>query len=115
MVQKCARLFIIFLWLLPALEVISQESNIFTSLSPNLRRFIEAHEGAAIIFNQVLSEAFAKKRVAVYYFYSTNEPDAYHFCNATNEVVIAIRQGQQPLDEFVCLTYEALNSEDEKV
>jgi len=103
----------LLLWLLPILSARSQETNIFAMLSPNLRQFLDNHTGAAQILNQVIREAFPKKSVLVYYFYSTGEPNAYHWYSENSVIAIAVREEQQPLDEFLCLTYETLNTENE--
>jgi hypothetical protein len=82
-------------------------------LSPKLREFLDHNASAAQLLDNVLSEAFTNRSLQLYYVYSPSQPLACHYYTETNGVVIAIREDQQILDEFLCLVYESLNSENE--
>jgi hypothetical protein len=114
MVYGCRECFILLLWLLPAIAACSQETNKVDMFSPKLRGFLDSNASAAQLLNKVLCDAFAKRGIQIYYFYSTNQPRAYHYYTESNSVVIAIREDQQSLDEFLSLVYESLNSENEE-
>jgi hypothetical protein len=64
----------------------------------------------------VFSEAFAKRRVQISYFYTDDDsiPKAGHYYPNESAVGITVRENQEPLDEFVCIVFEAINSENEK-
>lgn len=66
-----------------------------------------------------VSEVFSNRTVSLVYFYSddSSEARAYHFYPNTlglPEVVICVRENQTPLDEFIDLYFETLNSRGEK-
>jgi hypothetical protein len=79
--------------------------------SPKLRRFLANNSNAAVLLSKTLSEAFTNRAIQIYYFYSNGEPDAFHSYPESNSVIIAVRENIQPLDEFLGIMYESLNSE----
>lgn len=94
----------------------SGQQNITAMLSPKLRSFLIAHVSASDALDKVFSKAFSAKKITIYYYYTDNNKNvrAAHYYPAANNVVIIVRENQQPVDEFICLLYEALNSEKEK-
>jgi len=80
-------------------------------LSPKLRGFLNHNAGATQLLDQVLGEAFTNRTFQIYYVYSPSQPLACHYYTEANGVVIAIREDQLPMDEYLCLVYESLNSE----
>jgi hypothetical protein len=85
--------------------------------SPKLREFLIAHPAALQSLTNILSRAFSERTAVLYYFYSENEstPRAAHYYPSDSEVGITIRENQQPADEFICLVFEVLNSESQKL
>jgi hypothetical protein len=92
-----------------------QEIKIPNSVSPKLREFLAQHPTASETLSNVLTEAFTNRTLRLYYFYSEDEsvPRASHDYPDNSVVAIFIRENQQPLDEFVSLLFEALNSTSE--
>jgi hypothetical protein len=110
----CAAISIILLLLLtPCLW-----AGFLSSLSPNLRKFLSDHPTAWKAFTNAASGAFSGKTARVYYFYSDNpdERRPSHFYPDTAgmpDVVICVAQDSYPLDEFIGVVYETLNSRGE--
>ncbi len=102
--------------LLMCIPSYAEESKLLSMVSPKLRQFLTTHPGTLAVFTNTLSEAFSRRAVQVYYFYSDNdsEPRTYHYYPSESVVGICVRENQQPLDEFLCLVFESLNSESEK-
>jgi hypothetical protein len=95
----------------------AQETNILAMCSPKFRQFVTAHPEASQLLTNVVSEAFAGRAIQVFYIYTPEDgsvPRAGHFYPAESTVAIRLRENQQPVDEFVSLVYEALNSESEE-
>jgi hypothetical protein len=94
----------------------AQEGTILNTVSPKLRQFLTKNPAAFRILTNTLAEAFARRTVQVYYFYSDDESiaRAYHYYPDESVVGIVIRENQQPLDEFLCLVFESLNSTGQK-
>jgi len=115
MLRRYRHLFIVLSMLLSAVSACSQETNKFDMFSPKLRRFLSDHPPASQSLKRILVESFAARTVQLYYFYTEDDSlaKAFHYYPETNAVVIAIRENQQPLDEFICIAFEALNSENE--
>jgi hypothetical protein len=70
------------------------------------------------ILSNAFSNAFSNKTVGLYYFYSNNEsqPRAYHYYPNTvgwPDVVLCVRENQNPMDEFTTLLFETINSKSE--
>src|SRR5689334_20953730 len=106
------------LWLLLSPCVWGAENRFYSSLSPNLREFLTDHPTAIKALTNAVAEAFSARTARVFYFYS-NDPDerrASHFYPDTvgmPEVVICVAQDSYPLDEFINVLYETLNSKGE--
>jgi len=85
--------------------------------SPKLREFLSAHPAALQSLTNILSRAFAERTIQLYYFYSDDESAARasHYYQSDSVVGIVIRENQQPADEFICLVFEVLNSESQKL
>ncbi|HEY3762884.1 MAG TPA: hypothetical protein VGN23_14155 [Verrucomicrobiae bacterium] len=85
-------------------------------MSPSLRQFLTTHPGAAESFSNVLTEAFAKKNVQLYYFYSTdtNVTPAYHYYPDDSSVGIVIEENLSSCEQCIGLIFEMLNSEREQ-
>jgi hypothetical protein len=76
------------------------------------------HPQAEKILTNAFSSAFAKKTVGLYYFYSYDEsqPRSFHYYPDNvgwPEVVLCVRENQNPMDEFITLLFETLNSKSE--
>jgi hypothetical protein len=96
----------------------ARESSVASRVSPKLKQFLADHREAARILTNSISEVFSNRAVAIFYFYSEDESTAraFHFYPGTVgtvDVVICVRENQQPLDEFICLLFETLNSRGE--
>ena len=109
------KIIILFLLLLLCLSSWAQQNNFLGGASPKLRQFLTDHPAATKLLTNTLSEAFSNRTVHLYYFYSDDESiaRAFHYYQYESSVVIAIRENQQPSDEFICLVFEMLNSEGE--
>jgi len=86
--------------------------------SPKLKKFLSDYSETAKIFTNAVSNAFSNKTVRLYYFYSDNDSEArcFHFYPnraGMPEVVLCVRENQAPLDEFICVLFETLNSKNE--
>lgn len=84
----------------------------WTGLSPKLTRFLSQEPAAGAAFSNVIATSLQGQTIQLYYFYSTNEmhPRAYHSYPAPNALIICVRENQEAMDEFLCLSYEAINS-----
>jgi hypothetical protein len=97
----------------------AQENTVQSRLSPKLKTFLGEHPEAATILTNSFSEVFSNRTVGVYYFYSNVESEAraVHFflnAEAAPEVLICVRENQQPMDEYVALLFETLNCTGDK-
>jgi hypothetical protein len=93
----------------------AQESGIVSMVSPKLRQFLKIHPDALQVLTNTVSEAFTRKSLQLYYFYTTNDfvDRSYHYYPSDSVVGVCIRENQEPLDEFISLVFETLNSENE--
>jgi hypothetical protein len=93
----------------------AEESNFSTKLSPKLRVFLKKHPQAFQTLSNACAEAFPKRAVQVFYFYSEDETvaRASHYYPSESVVGIVLRENQEPLDEFISVLYEVLNSRSE--
>ena len=96
----------------------AQQSNIISGVSPKLKKFISNYPEAAKIFTNAISDAFSNKTVRLYYFYSNDESEVrylHYYPNTVGlpEVALCIRENQCPLDEFIGILYETINSKNE--
>jgi hypothetical protein len=110
-------LIIVFVLMYPCLR--ADDTNFLSTISPNLKQFLIEHPTAMKMFTNALSEAFSNRTVRLYYYYSDdqNERRASHFYPNTAgmpEVIICVPQDSYPLDEFIGVIYETLNSKGEK-
>lgn len=111
------RLYLIVFLLLVAFPFCrGQESALISTVSPKLKQFLEQQPAASQMLTNALHEAFSARAARLYYFYSDSDSSAraFHYYPADSQVVFAVRENQQPLDEFICLIFEVLNSEEEK-
>lgn len=94
----------------------AQTNTTLSMLSPKLREFLAAHAAASHGLNTALAEAFVNRKVHIFYFYTDNDTAdrAYHMYPSADRVVVAVRENQEPADEFICLFFELLNSTNEK-
>jgi hypothetical protein len=88
------------------------------TISPKLGKFMSDHPQAEKILTNAFSNAFSKKTVGLYYFYSYDEsqPRSFHYYpdNAGwPEVVLCVQENQKPIDEFITLLFETFNSKSE--
>ena len=94
------------------------QSNIVGTLSPKLKKIMLDHPEAAKILTNAISNSFSNKTVRLFYFYSDDgsEAKAFHYYPNTiglPEVVLCVRENQSPLDEFITILFETLNSNGE--
>ena len=91
----------------------AQEIKILDMVSPNLREFLLKRPKDLECLTNVLSSAFKSRKVELFYYYSSNESSPRFFQTYPSELAvnISIRENQKPVDQFICLLYEALNSE----
>src|SRR5579859_861371 len=84
--------------------------------SPKLRKLLDEHESAAQTLSNAVAEAFSNRSLQLYYMYSTNEavPPASHYYPDPGTVGILLVENQEPIDEFITLLYEIINSKGEK-
>ena len=92
--------------------IYAQEQCILGMVSPKLREFLATHQQAFQAFSNTTWECFSNRTLEIYYFYSDAKyrPDATHYYSSPTNVVMTIRENQEPLDEFICFIYEAKNS-----
>lgn len=106
---------ILFCLLLSCVLCSGQQKDMQSALSPKLREFLNTYPNAAQLFTNILSEAFAQKQVWLYYFYTNDKsmPGAYHRYQSEAGVEIFVQENQEPLEEFISIIFEAINSENE--
>jgi hypothetical protein len=106
-------LFLLLGW--PSISCWAQDNNAFKNFSPKLKQFLVGHPLASTALTNVLSEAFGKRKLGIYYFYCDDESvaRAAHYYPNPTAVTIIIRENQLPCDECICLLFEVLNSEGE--
>jgi len=90
----------------------AQQASILNSVSPKLRQFLSETPRAFASLTNCMAEAFSNRTVQLYYFYSDDEKRARasHYYPYESVVGILIRENQEPVDEFICLVFEAINS-----
>ncbi len=96
------------------LTVSAERTDFLTLVSPTLRNFLVAHPSALEALTH--NETFTKRTLQLYYFYTDDEskPKASHDFISQSEAVFYIRENQKPPDEFLCLIYEFVNSENDE-
>ena len=92
----------------------AQRNDFLTVVSPALSKFLVEHPAAFKILAK--TDAFTNRTIEVYYFYTEDEAraKASHSFPSASEVVFHIRENQEPADEFLCLIYEFINSENDE-
>jgi hypothetical protein len=108
-----------FLSMLLSASSWAQDGNFLNTFSPKLRKFMIGHPAATKVLTNALTDAFSSRSVRLFYFYSDDEskPRAFHFypySAGQADVIIGVRENQHPLDEFICILYETINSKSEK-
>lgn len=98
----------------------AQHTNLLSTVSPKLKSFLAHSPAAAQTLAKAISDAFTNKAVRLFYFYPNTQPDrstfeplAFHFYpNLTGmpDVLICVAENQAPLDEFISILFEALNT-----
>jgi len=85
-------------------------------VSPKLRRFLIEHPAASNTLVRTISEAPNGQVLQLYYFYTDDNSitSSYHYYSGESMVGIVVRENQEPLDEFISITFEILNSEHKK-
>lgn len=96
----------------------AQETNFITSLSPKLRDLLASNSAALTLLTEAFSSAGRTNTVQVTYFYTEDDSQwrARHFyphIPGGADVVLLIRENQKPLDEFICIYFELLNSKNQ--
>jgi hypothetical protein len=91
----------------------AQDSSPLSKFSPKLKQFLRDHPAASTSLSKYLAEAFGKRRLEIYYFYTDNDsvPRASHVYPDSDSVQIRIRENQSAVDECICLLFEVINSE----
>ncbi len=97
-------------------SAVAQQGDVSTIVSPKLREFLGKNQKALHVLTNTISEAFSNRTFQVYYFYSDDDSigRASHYYPDESVVGILIRENQQPLDEFISLLFESINSTSEK-
>ncbi len=91
----------------------AQQTNIVSMLSPKHRKLMTANPTALSMLTNAFCTACTNKSVAVHYFYDPSRTRAGHYYPVTvgeADVVLCIREDQQPWDEFICIVYELQNA-----
>lgn len=92
-----------------------QQSNLLSTVSPKLRTFLAKRPAALQTLTTAFSSAFTNKTVRLFYFYPEKGSDARAFHFYPNmvgmaDVLICVSEDQDPLDEFIAILFEALNT-----
>jgi hypothetical protein len=107
----------IFLFLMClCISLRAQQGVSVTSMSPKLRKFLSENPKAFQLLTNTFFKVFTNRTVQLSYFYSEDESvaRACHKYPAEAVVSILIRENQQPMDEYIGLLFEAINSTGEK-
>lgn len=107
---------LILLTILLSTSCSAEADGVLKMVSPKLKLFLADHSAASRQLVVAISESFTNRTVQLYYFYSDDEtrPRALHYYPDESVVGIAIRENQEPCDEYICLFFEVLNSQGEK-
>lgn len=91
----------------------SQQTNVQSMFSPGLKDFFASHAGALPMLTNILHEAFSKRAIQLYYFYSADNSVAIasHYYPSDSAVGIVLRENMEPIDQFIGFVFEAINSE----
>lgn len=112
-------LFTVILLATASLDLWADQGTLESRLSPKLRQFLEPRPAALKALITSISEAFSNRTYWVTYVYSDDDSEARAFHYYPNtiglpDVIICLRENQQPLDEFITLVFEVRNSTGEK-
>ncbi|HEV2211024.1 MAG TPA: hypothetical protein VG167_19805 [Verrucomicrobiae bacterium] len=113
------RVIALVVFVLVCLIVRGAETNILSSASPNLKKFLSGHPTAMTEFTNAMWGTFSNRTVKIFYYYSDDPDDRRpsHFSPHTAgmpDVIICVAQDSRPVDEFIGILYEMLNSKGEK-
>lgn len=101
--------------LLVSLCIVSraQDTTFLDMTSPSLKAFLLQRPKELECLTNIFSQVFTNKKVEIFYFYSEEDSKPRSFQTYPDEstVNISIRENQKPVDQFICLVYESLNSE----
>jgi len=91
------------------------QSDLINTVSPKLRALLVQHTAALLTLTNAFSSAFTNKTVRLFYFYPEKGSDrrAFHFypnMAPLADVYICVPEDQDPLDEFIDILFEALNT-----
>jgi hypothetical protein len=94
----------------------AEEVQILNMVSPKLKEFLLEHSVELKCLTNALSQAFTDRKLELFYYYSDDEstPRSFQSYPSESVVSITIRENQQPVDQFICLLYEVMNSESEE-
>jgi hypothetical protein len=96
----------------------AEEMNFLAGISPKLRKLVTGNAAAMSVLTNACSSAFRTNSVQLVYFYSEDDsrPRAVHYYPHTvgqADVMLCIRENQEPWDEFISIVFELLNSKNE--
>jgi hypothetical protein len=98
----------------------AQSSNVVSEVSPKLNKFLSDNPAAIKILTNAISSVFSNRTARLLYFYSNDKSEfearAFHYYpNVVGqpEITLCVRENQSPLDEFIAILYETLNSKGE--
>jgi hypothetical protein len=98
----------------------AQGSNVIGEVSPKLKTFLSDNPVAIKILTNAISSAFSNRTARLLYFYSNDKSEfearAFHYYpNVVGqpEITLCVRENQIPLDEFIAILFETLNSKGE--
>jgi hypothetical protein len=94
----------------------AKDTTIQERCSPTFRQFLSAHPAALQSLTNAMLEAFGQRTRSLFYFYSDDEtmPRSYHDFPNESKVSIYVRENQEPVDEFICLIFDAQNAANDK-
>jgi hypothetical protein len=109
------RLLALLLVLLSLVSCPAQGTNLLLACSPKLRTLLAAHPEAFNAFTNACCLATRTNSVALVYFYCEDDSVArgrpvFLRTAGMPDVLICVRENQQPWDEFVCIVFELFNT-----
>ena len=95
-----------------------QQTNLLNTVSPKLKTFLARHPAAVQTLTIAFSGTFTNKTARLFYFYPQKGADgrAFHFYSSMvglADVLICVPEDQDPLDEFIAILFETLNTKGE--
>ncbi len=108
-------LFALLLLLQTLVSCPAQGTNLLLACSPKLRTLLAAHPESFTAFTNACCLASRTNSVGLLYFYSEHDSVArgrslYPHTASMADVIIFVRENQEPWDEFVCVVGELLNT-----